>query len=328
MKLNQDNASTALEGNAETPLKSTKSAPKSRRSQLNKKSSSKRASNQGANTPQTKSKSASRKSAPPAPMGRPRLSDQEREARRLKREDVKVITSLVKAQSSATGKEKPRNSAPVSSLGVAQRALGIGFGEADGEVEDAPVITRSRLPENVRRFLLLRNACSVPTRNIIKEAQQVFGLSLSTAHIAHYDPSKIAGATLRDEYKRLFAEMRHEYNAAIGRISLGDQAFRVANLHNLATKAIDSGAAKLAASLMDQIAKEKCEGHYAKPPKESEDKRALLARLVGCDVSQLPPIPPKKEAPSALPCAAAESGGVPEHSSTAVEQVHRNALMK
>ena len=299
MELNQDNALTASESAPKTPSKNAESGAKSRGALANKKSASK-----------SSAKSTPKGAKKPAKMGRPRLSEKERAAKRKQRAQSREVTAIVVAQVEREVDEVKESVAPPSassptpltpSLGVAQRALGIGFGESTDTIPDAQVSLRTHLPENVRRFILIRNACHIAPREIIKEVNEVFGMAVTTSHINHYDPTKSAGATLSDEYKRLFAEMRREYNAVIDRIGAGDQGFRVTTLHNLLIKAVESGASKLAVNILNQVAKEKTAGSYAKPPKETEDKRALLARLAGCDVSNLPPIPKTGASMTAAP---------------------------
>ncbi len=253
--------------------------------------------------------------------GRPPLTEKEKRARQLERSGKKAVQKIVMA--AVEGKERPAGAgamllpdAPKTvSMSVAQRVLGVGFGESDETIPDAEVVLSEQQPENLRRFILIRNAWHVTPRETIKEVQEVFGITVTSSYVSKQDPTKIAGATLRNEHKRLFAEMRHEYHAVIDRIGIGDQGFRVTTLHNLLVKAVDSGASKLAVTILNQAAREKCAGVYAKVPRETEDKRALLARLIGCDVSNLPPIPKPVSAlpaaPSVPPISAPASMGKP-----------------
>lgn len=247
--------------------------------------------------------------------GRPPLTEKEKHAREIERNGKKAVQKIMTA--ALQGQDRPTGAgavlladapkpAPVENCGVAQRVLGVGFGEDQGgEVPDAEVVLSEAQPENLRRFILIRTACHVPPREIIKDVKETFGITVTSSYVSKQDPTKLAGATLADKHKRLFAEMRHEFHAVIDRIGIGDQGFRITTLHNLLVKAVDSGAAKIAVTILDQVAREKCAGVYAKVPRETEDKRALLARLMNCEVAHLPPLP---KPVSALPGAPSMPG--------------------
>jgi hypothetical protein len=286
-------------------------------------------------TPQGKTEASTAWSASAARRGRPPLSEHEKQERQDKLQNRRTVVSIINtslARQAKTAKRGASNSTSRKSTGkesmseltatqptaatpsgadraVAQRHLGVDYGEADGVVVDQAPRRAQRLPENVKKFIIIRNACGQTPREVIRDVQKTFGLQLTSSQVARYDPTKTAGQTLRDDYKRLFAEMRHEHSTISDMIGIGSPGFRIVTLHHQLTKAVEEGDAKLALRLLIQAAREKGEGYYAKgrgrgaaPTQKQLD---LREKLRTCRPEDLPPI----MRPDAIARPEAELGG-------------------
>jgi hypothetical protein len=176
-------------------------------------------------------------------------------------------------------------------LSTAQRLLGIDYGESDEEVPDAEPLLVPALPHNVRVFIVLRTACGIVPRNIITQVKETYGITINASTVNRYDPTKVAGSTMRHDLKLVFAQMRREFQAVCKRTGIGDQDWRLQTMHNLCVDAVEAGATNVALKIMAQAAKDQG-GMFVKTRKEGgEDNRALLARLLECSPDDLPPIP-------------------------------------
>ncbi len=174
---------------------------------------------------------------------------------------------------------------------VAQRALGVEYNvDQTGDVPaDAVVLSEKAgaLPENVKRFIVIRNACSVPPRETIREVKEVFGLTISSSRVARYDPTTAAGQTLREEYKRLYAAMRREAQLVADCIGAGDQGTRIMMLHQLCTQAVEDGDARTVLKILNQVYKEKQDPQRREL---TEEQLALREKLRNTRPEDLPPV--------------------------------------
>ena len=272
---NQDNVSTALLG----PETGTTLADFNATAMVGKKSTLSKAAKpapQRGKVAPTRTEGAPAV-APPAPatparLGRPPLSEDEKLERKEQHENQRAVMGIVKsstarqakaAKTAKKGASKPKAdegeagspSTSGSGLGVAQRLLGVDYGESQEPSEDLAPRPAQRLPENVKKFIVIRNACGQTPREVIRDVFEAFGLKLTSSQIARYDPTKAAGQTLRFELKRLFAEMRREHHFIINTLGVGCQGTRIVMLHNMCEAAVEQGNGKLAARLLDQVAR-------------------------------------------------------------------------
>lgn len=82
------------------------------------------------------------------------------------------------------------------------------------------------------------------------------GIKITRQQVARYDPYKAAGKDLKKEFVDLFNESRENFKNDLEAIPLANKAYRIATLQSMMFAAIKSGNRPLAASFIEQAAKE------------------------------------------------------------------------
>lgn len=191
------------------------------------------------------------------------------------------------------GKSSPfsAGAAPlVVSPGAASSSMGEHWGASEeGEAPEvqAPKPIR-RLASNVKRFLVIQNACGSSPSEVVKAVKSVFDADVSAALVECYDPTKTAGQSLSLPLKTLFREMQREFQTMAVKAGIADQKWRIAKLHLIAQHAFDRGNHKMAMDAMEQVAKDLGGVYTNKARLEVDDKKMLLAKLLRCAPEDLP----------------------------------------
>lgn len=112
------------------------------------------------------------------------------------------------------------------------------------------------LKPEVKAFIIQSLAC-FDTLAIVGEAvQKQFGIKVTPQQIESHDPTKASGKGLAQKWVDLFHETRKRFQTEISDIPIANKAYRLRALDRMMTKAEGMRNMALAASLMEQAAKE------------------------------------------------------------------------
>lgn len=178
--------------------------------------------------------------------------------------------------------------------GIASQKAGEDWGAEEnapkaGEAE-VKALPRQYLPDNVKTFIVIRNACRDSPSTVVKAVKEVFGIDVSSAAVERYDPTKANGQTLSIRFKQLFRTAQREYQAMVIRAGISDKRWRMQCLHNITIRAMDSGNYVLAMQAMEQAAKEEGGQYTNKSVIQVDEKRQMMARLLQCRPEDIPVI--------------------------------------
>ncbi len=128
------------------------------------------------------------------------------------------------------------------------------------------------LDDDVKAFIVRALACFDSPETVAKAVKAEFGLGVTRQQCEAYDPNKAIGAKLGEKWKTLFEDTRAAFRDDIARIGIANRAVRLRRLDRMAQKAEDMGAIAVAASLMEQAAKEVGEAYTNKQRHELTGK--------------------------------------------------------
>lgn len=112
------------------------------------------------------------------------------------------------------------------------------------------------LKPEVKAFIIQSLAC-FDTLAIVGEAvQKQFGIKVTPQQIESHDPTKASGKGLAQKWVDLFHETRKRFQTELSDIPIANKAYRLRALDRMMTKAESMRNMALAASLMEQAAKE------------------------------------------------------------------------
>ncbi len=114
----------------------------------------------------------------------------------------------------------------------------------------------AKLNEAAQRFIVQALACYDTPSQVADAVKEEFGIEITRQQAASYDPTKAMGKTLARKWRDLFHDTRSRFRKEVAEIPIADQAFRLRQLHRMANEAIKRKNIVLAASLMEQAAKE------------------------------------------------------------------------
>lgn len=115
---------------------------------------------------------------------------------------------------------------------------------------------RTELPDEVKTFVVQALACFDTPSEVARAVKDDFGLAMSRQAVQAYDPTKQAGADLSAEFKALFEATRALFLKDTADIAVSHRSVRLRRLQRLADRAEAMGNLAMAASLLEQIAKE------------------------------------------------------------------------
>ncbi len=114
-----------------------------------------------------------------------------------------------------------------------------------------------KLAEVEKAFLVKRFACfDSPTQAVAALAAE-FGVSVTRQSAERYDPTSKAGANLAPHLRAIYDAERKRFLEGIDEIAISHVAVRLRRLDRMATSAEERGNFVLAASLIEQAAKER-----------------------------------------------------------------------
>ena len=128
------------------------------------------------------------------------------------------------------------------------------------------------LDDDVKAFIVRALACFDTPETVAKAVKAEFGLDVTRQQCEAYDPNKAIAAKLGEKWRVLFEETRKSFLEDTSRIGIAHRAVRLKRLERMADKAENMGAIGLAASLMEQAAKEVGEAYTNKQRHELTGK--------------------------------------------------------
>lgn len=115
---------------------------------------------------------------------------------------------------------------------------------------------RNELKDEVKVYLVTRNAQFVGPQTVADEVKERFGLEIPKQQAERYDPTKYNGRELARPLKALFEAERKRYTADIASVPIANQKVRLARLDEMAEDARSRKNHGMASKLLEQAAKE------------------------------------------------------------------------
>lgn len=112
------------------------------------------------------------------------------------------------------------------------------------------------LNNKVKAFIVQGLATYMAPSEVVEAVKKEFGLEITRQQVASYDPSKAAGLNLAKKWKDLFKQFRDDFNNDLQAIPIANKAYRMTMLNRMTIDAEKSKNRPLAASLLEQAAKE------------------------------------------------------------------------
>ncbi len=115
----------------------------------------------------------------------------------------------------------------------------------------------AKLNEAVQRFIVQALACYDTPTQVADSVKEEFGIDISRQQIASYDPTKaVSKGNLAKKWRDLFADTRERFRKEVAEIPISDKAYRLRQLQRMALEAMRRKNIVLAASLLEQAAKD------------------------------------------------------------------------
>ncbi|MBY5147015.1 DUF2280 domain-containing protein [Enterobacter hormaechei] len=112
------------------------------------------------------------------------------------------------------------------------------------------------LSPEVKAFIVQALACFDTPTQIASQVKQEFGLDISIQQVSSYDPTKAIAKNLGQKWIDLFNATRTRFQTELSDIPIANKAYRLRALDRMMTRAEGMKNMALAASLMEQAAKE------------------------------------------------------------------------
>ncbi|HBQ4022167.1 DUF2280 domain-containing protein [Klebsiella pneumoniae] len=112
------------------------------------------------------------------------------------------------------------------------------------------------LKPEVKAYIIQMLACYDTPSQVVEAVQKDFGITITRQQVETHDPTKVSGKTLAKKWVDLFNLTRDRFLNEISDIPIANKAYRLRALDRMMTKAESMRNMALAASLMEQAAKE------------------------------------------------------------------------
>ena len=113
-----------------------------------------------------------------------------------------------------------------------------------------------RLNEEQKVFIVQLLAKFDGPEDVSKAVKEQFGIEVSKQAVSHYNPNTYAGRNLAKRFVQLFEDTRKRFLEEVTDIPAANKSYRVRKLADMALRAERKGNMVLAASLLEQVAKE------------------------------------------------------------------------
>ncbi len=114
----------------------------------------------------------------------------------------------------------------------------------------------AKLNETMQRFIVQALACYDTPTQVAEAVKEEFGIEITRQQVASYDPTKVTSKALARKWQDLFSSTRERFRREIAEIPIAGQAFRLRQLHRMLNETMKHKNIVLAASLLEQAAKE------------------------------------------------------------------------
>lgn len=113
------------------------------------------------------------------------------------------------------------------------------------------------LNNKVKAFVVQGLATYMTPSEVVEAVKQEFdGLEITRQQVSNYNPNNAAAINLSQKWKDLFKQFRDDFNNDIQAIPIANKAYRLRMIDRMARDAEKSKNRPLAASLLEQAAKE------------------------------------------------------------------------
>jgi len=112
------------------------------------------------------------------------------------------------------------------------------------------------LNEDTKAYIVTALANFDSPKQVIADVREKFGVVVTSQQVSAYDPASQNGKRLSAKLKELFEDARAKAKKDVAVVPMSHMPVRLRALDRLARKAVESGNAMMAATLMEQIAKE------------------------------------------------------------------------
>lgn len=117
-------------------------------------------------------------------------------------------------------------------------------------------MAKAKLSDEVKTFIVQALACFDSPSAVAGSVKKEFQIEVSRQLVESHDPNKKASVGLATKWRILFEETRKAFLEDMAEIAISHRAVRLRALQRMAEKAEERGKLPLAASLLDQAAKE------------------------------------------------------------------------
>lgn len=114
----------------------------------------------------------------------------------------------------------------------------------------------STLSDELKTFIVQQLACFDTPSEVARAVKDEFAVEVTRQSVERYDPNKRAGSDLSEAYRAIFIETRKAFLEDTAAIGIANRSVRLRKLQTMFDSAIGSRNLVLAASLLEQAAKE------------------------------------------------------------------------
>lgn len=112
------------------------------------------------------------------------------------------------------------------------------------------------LKPDVKAFIVQALACFDTPSIVVESVQKEFNIRITPQQVESHDPTKVSGRGLAKKWVELFSATRTRFQNEIADVPIANKAYRLRALDRMMTKAETMRNMALAASLIEQAAKE------------------------------------------------------------------------
>ena len=149
-------------------------------------------------------------------------------------------------------------------------------------------MAKAKLTHDQQTYAVQALACFDSPSVIAAALRKDFGVAITPQTIEGYDPTKKAGANLSEKWRQLFHETRKTFLEDTAAIAISHRAVRLRALQRMADKAETQGNMVLAASLMEQAAREVGGSYTNRRELTGKDGKDLPVPVSPVTIFQLP----------------------------------------
>ena len=149
-------------------------------------------------------------------------------------------------------------------------------------------MAKARLSDSIKTYIVQALACFDSPSTVAKAVKGEFDIEISRQLVESHDPNKVAASGLAEKWRQLFTETRKAFLEDTSQIAISHRAVRLRALQRMAEKAEASGNMVLAASLMEQAAKEVGDSYTNRRELTGKDGKDLPVPVSPVTIFQLP----------------------------------------